>query len=91
MEIVKQNEQFNISDTTSEGWTVTGNFTKSIDNNNYSLNFNIQKDAESIGFVSYTNNSGEISINYNCSEVNRDKFTAYMDTVIDSVLTYKNV
>lgn len=88
MEIVKQNETFKISDTTSEGWTVEGSFSKTIEGN-LDMNFNALQDTESIGNVNYNNYSGQASLNFNCSEENRDKFTAYIDTVIDTVLAYK--
>ena len=44
MEITKQNQTFNINDTTSEGWTVSGSATQEV-NGSTSINFSVSIDT----------------------------------------------
>lgn len=88
MEIVKQNENYLITDKTEKGWTVTGNAVNEV---NGSLSFNISVDSElgeNIGNFSYSKwaENDNISVNYTVAEVNRDDLVAYSDTLIDWVL-----
>ena len=54
MEITKQNETFNINDTTSEGWTITGSATQDVEGYT-TISFNINKDGELNNQVGYYN------------------------------------
>ena len=94
MEIVKQNETFSLADTTADGWVMTGTANKTV-GGDLSLNFGVSKPGElmeEIGNFSYTKPTGNSMVNINCSvtEPNRDKFMAYADTVIDTVIAHFN-
>lgn len=56
MEITKQNQTFNINDTTSEGWTITGSATQDVDGY-ITISFNTNKDGELNNQVGYYNYS----------------------------------
>lgn len=88
MEIVKQNENYSISDKTEKGWIVSGNASSEV---NGALSFNISVSSElgeNIGNFSYSKwaENDNISVNYTVAEVNRDDLVAYSDTLIDWVL-----
>lgn len=88
MEITKQNETFTISEKTENGWNMNGSFSVET-NGNLNMNFSVNDELSAhIGNGSYSTYSGseQVSVNYNVAEENRDEFTAYMDTVIDTVL-----
>lgn len=88
MEITKQNENYNITDTTSNGWSVSGSATKE-ESGSVSINFTANTDLGSVGYMNYYKpvDTDVISANYTVSEANRDEFCTYADTVIDTVLT----
>lgn len=88
MEIVKQNETYKITDSVN-GWEMEGQASKDISGQ---LNINFQVTvpgelAENLGDCSYSQASEHerASVSFSVAESNRDKFTAYMDTVIDTV------
>lgn len=88
MELVKQNENYSISDKTEQGWVVTGNVSCEV---NGALNFNISVNSElgdRIGDFYYNRwvENKNISVNYTVAEENRDALVAYSDTLIDWVL-----
>lgn len=96
VEITKQNETYQISDLTEE-WSMQGTASKDT-SGSLSITFQVNKinsdsmsDANiNIGNCNYSkfSNSERVSLNYDVDESNRDKFTTYIDTVIDSVLTH---
>lgn len=89
MEIVKQNCTFSISDTTPDGWRMSGSY--SIETSgNLSINYSVQDElGENIGDCNYYKPSeGRISVNYNVSEANKTKFTAYIDTIVEQVTNH---
>jgi hypothetical protein len=97
VEIVKQNETYQISETTEDGWSMQGNASKDA-NGSLSMTFQVSKSStedsggsdSNIGNCNYIKYSGSdrISLNYDVDEANRDKFATYIDTVIDSVLAH---
>lgn len=95
MEIVKQNETYQISDTNEKGWETTGTANKDI-SGSLTISFAVSKPGElveNIGDCTYSkpfDDSGRISVSYSVSEVKRAEFVPYMDSVIDSVLQYLN-
>lgn len=95
MEIVKQNETYQISDTNEKGWETTGTANKDI-SGFLTIIFAVSKPGElveNIGDCTYSkpfDDSGRISVSYSVSEVKRAEFVPYMDSVIDSVLQYLN-
>lgn len=95
MEIVKQNETYQISDTNEKGWEMTGTANKDV-SGSLTISFAVSKPGEiveSIGNCTYSkpfDNNGMISVSYSVSEVKRAEFVSYMDSVIDSVLQHFN-
>ena len=83
MEITKQNQTFNLKDTTSDGWTVSGSATQEV-NGNTSINFSVSKDGELNNQVGYYNynvpTDGMVNINITAIPEN-------LDAVIDSTQT----
>ena len=95
MEIVKQNETYQISDTNEKGWEMTGTANKDV-SGSLTISFAVSKPGElveSIGDCTYSkpfDTNGMISVSYSVSEVKRAEFVPYMDSVIDSVLQHFN-
>lgn len=94
MEIIKQNETYRLSDTTSDGWVMTGQANKSADGN-LSVNFSVSKPgelAETVGDFNYGKYTGSDKVNISCNvaESDRDSFTAYSDKVVDTIIDYFN-
>lgn len=90
IKIEKQNEIYQISEVTDNGWTMTGTAENRTDKS-CSINLSISKPGElmeSIGSYNYYSpvENEMISINYNVTEANKDEFLTYVDTVVDTVL-----
>lgn len=90
IEITKQNETFQLKESTDNGWAMSGSASKEV-SGSYSINFSVTKPgelSEYIGDCSYHKPSedGQVSISYTVSEQNRDALVAYSDTVLDAVL-----
>lgn len=83
MEITKQNQTFNLKDTTSDGWTVSGSVTQEVDGST-SVNFSISKDGELNNQVGYYNynvpTNGMVSVSITA-------LPEHLDTVIDYTQT----
>lgn len=91
MEIVKQNENFILTDST-ESFEINGTINKDT-LGTLNINFNInEKGGNYLGNCYYNTyiENGNISFGLNCNEENRDALTSYTDTIIDSVLAYFN-
>lgn len=91
MEIVKQNETFNLSETT-DVFEMTGNATYET-NGALNVYFTATRaGGDRVGDCHYHKYSENdyVNFNVNCAEENRDELTAYADTVIESVLRYLN-
>ena len=89
MEITKQNETFNLKDTT-ELYEMSGSASRDAAGSiNIHINVN-SVDGNRVGDCNYNKygENGEINFGVNCAEENRDELTAYADTVVDSVLEY---
>lgn len=91
MEIVKQSETYRITDSVN-GWEVEGQASKDV-NGSLNINFSVSTPGELqeyLGDCNYSQSSEveKASVNFNVSEASRDKFVAYMDTVIDAVLLH---
>lgn len=87
MEIVKQDEYFILKDTTEQGWTVIGSASK-----NAKGSISISLDAmafldEFVGHVFYKKSDQLLEIQYNVSEKYKAEFMAYVDSVVDFVLS----
>lgn len=90
IEITKQNETFQLKESTDNGWAMSGSASKEV-SGSYSINFSVTKPgelSEYIGDCNYYKPSedGQVSISYTVSEQNRDALVAYSDTVLDAVL-----
>ena len=87
MELIKNSENFKFVDTTNDGWKVNGSVNHEL-NGTVSININVSSDTDYIGDFYYNKPvEGNVSVNYNISEANRETFVHYSDTVIDFVLT----
>lgn len=92
MEIIKQNETYQISESTENGWNMLGTVSKD-SSGSLNMSFAVGKPGElveNIGDFNYYKplESEMISVNYNTTEVNRKEFTTYADTVISTVLKH---
>ena len=91
MEITKQNQTFNINDTTSEGWTITGSATQDVDGYT-TISFNINKDGELKNQVGYYNYSiptdGMVNINITALPENLDAMIDYTQTATQLIKDY---
>ena len=91
MEITKQNQTFNISDTTSDGWTVSGSATQEV-NGSTSINFSVSKDGELNNQVGYYNYSipknGMANVNITSNPESLDAFIDYTQTATQLIKDY---
>ena len=91
MEITKQNQTFNINDTTSEGWTVSGSATQEV-NGSTSINFSVSKDGELNNQVGYYNYSipknGMANVNITSNPESLDAFINYAQTATQKIKDY---
>ena len=91
MEITKQNQTFNLKDTTSDGWTVSGSATQEI-NGNTSINFSVSKDGELNNQVGYYNynvpTDGMVNINITVLPDNLDAMIDYTQTATQLIKDY---
>lgn len=91
MEITKQNQTFNINDTTSEGWTVSGSATQEV-NGSTSINFSVSKDGELNNQVGYYNYSipknGMANVNITSNPESLDAFIDYAQTATQKIKDY---
>lgn len=91
MEITKQNQTFNLKDTTSDGWTVSGSATQEVDGNT-SINFSVSKDGELNNQVGYYNynvpTDGMVNINITAIPENLDAVIDYTQTAIKKIKDY---
>ena len=87
MEITKVNESYNITDKTDLGWSLSGSVYSETSG---SLNINAEvynELGEHIGSMSYYKPlEGKVNFSINVNESNRDDFSNYADTVVDTVL-----
>ena len=91
MEITKQNQTFNINDTTSEGWTITGSATQDV-KGYITISFNINKDGELNNPVGYYNYSipknGMANVNITSNPESLDAFIDYAQTATQKIKDY---
>lgn len=91
MEITKQNQTFNLSDTTSNGWTVSGSTTQEV-NGSTSINFSVSKDGELNNQVGYYNynapTDGMVNINITVLPENLDAVIDYTQTATQLIKDY---
>jgi hypothetical protein len=86
MELIKNSENFNFNDTTENGWKVNGSINHET-NGNINININVSNNMEHVGNFYYNKSiEGNIHMNHDVSEANRDVFVTYTDSVIDFVL-----
>ena len=88
MEITKQNQTFSISDTTSEGWIITGSATQDVDGYT-TISLNINKDGESNNQVGYYNYSipkdGMANVNITSNPESVDTYIDYAQTATQTI------
>ena len=91
MKITKQNQTFNINDTTSDGWTVSGSATQEV-NGSTSINFSVSKDGELNNQVGYYNYSipknGMANVNITSNPESLDAFIDYAQTATQKIKDY---
>ena len=91
MEITKQNQTFNLKDTTSDGWTVSGSATQEV-NGNTSINFSVSKDGKLNNQVGYYNynvpTDGMVNINITAIPENLDAVIDYTQTATKKIKDY---
>ena len=91
MEITKQNQTFNINDTTSDGWTVSGSATQEV-NGSTSINFSVSKDGELNNQVGYYNYSipknGMANVNITSNPESLNAFIDYAQTATQLIKDY---
>ena len=91
MEITKQNQTFNINDTTSDGWTVSGSATQEV-NGSTSINFSVSKDGELNNQVGYYNygipKNGMANVNITSNPESLDAFIDYAQTATQLIKDY---
>lgn len=91
MEITKQNQTFNLKDTTSDGWTVSGSATQEVDGST-SINFSISKDGELNNQVGYYNynvpTNGMVSVSITALPENLDVVIDYTQTATQLIKDY---
>ena len=91
MEITKQNQTFNINDTTSDGWTVSGSAAQEV-NGSTSINFSVSKDGELNNQVGYYNYSipknGMANVNITSNPESLDAFIDYAQTATQLIKDY---
>lgn len=91
MEITKQNQTFNLKDTTSDGWTVSGSATQEVDGYT-TISFNINKDGELNNQVGYYNYSipkdGMANVNITSNPENLDAVIDYTQTATKKIKDY---
>ena len=91
MEITKQNQTFNINDTTSDGWTISGSATQEV-NGSTSINFSVSKDGELNNQVGYYNYSipknGMANVNITSNPESLDAFIDYAQTATQLIKDY---
>jgi hypothetical protein len=87
MELIKQSEQYKVTDTLENGWVVNGTVTNGTD-----LNLWVsvgQELGEMVGNISYTKPAqGNVSMHYDVAEDTRGEFAEYANTLVDYVLEY---
>lgn len=91
MEITKQNQTFNLKDTTSDGWTVSGSATQEVNGNTF-INFSVSKDGELNNQVGYYNynvpTDGMVNINITAIPENLDAVIDYIQTATKTIKDY---
>lgn len=91
MEITKQNQTFNITDTTSEGWTTTGSATQDVDGY-ITISLNINNDGElnkPIGYYNYSiPKNGMANVNITSNPESLDAFIDYTRTATQEIKDY---
>lgn len=89
MEIIRQNETFNLKDTT-EVYEMNGSASRET-SGAINININVNRlGGDRVGDCYYSKFSDADNVHFsvNCVEENREELSVYADTVIDSVLEY---
>ena len=91
MEITKQNQTFNLTDTTSDGWSISGSATQEV-NGSTSINFSVSKDGElnnQIGYYNYNvPTNGMVNINITALPENLNAVIGYTRTATQLIKDY---
>ena len=91
MKITKQNENFNLTDTT-DLYETNGSMTCDV-NGSLNIHFHVNRvGGETVGDCHYNKYGESSNVNFglNCAEENRDELAAYADTLIDQALEFVN-
>lgn len=90
MEITKQNETFNLTDTTEDGWVITGTATSDIDST-LSVNFYVNKDDDSLGYYNiHIPAVGMVNVSFSTMPTYYTAFTNYAQTALKLIQDYIN-
>lgn len=90
MEITKQNETFNLTDTTDDGWVVNGTATSNTDKS-LSINFSVNKDTDNLGYYNINiPTNGMINVNFSALPTYYDAFIDYTQTALKLIQDYIN-
>ena len=88
MEITKQNETFNLTDTTDDGWVVNGTATNNLDSS-VSVNLHINKDSDSLGYYNISiPTEGMINVNFSTLPTYYEAFVNYTQTALQLIQDY---
>lgn len=88
MEITKQNETFNLTDTTDDSWVVNGTATNNLDGS-VSVNLYINKDSDSLGYYNISiPTEGMINVNFSALPTYYDAFVDYAQTALQLIQDY---
>ena len=88
MEITKQNENFNLTDVTDDGWIVSGTATNNSDNS-VSVSLYINKDNESLGYYSISiPTEGMLNATFSALPTYYDAFVNYTQTALQLIQDY---
>lgn len=89
MELNKKTEQYKLEDLYQEkNWKIVGTVYNNT-NGTVSMSFTVTDDLnESVGAMNYNKaEDGTINVNYDIKEDNRHEFTAYVNILIDNILS----
>lgn len=87
MEIIKQNETFNLKDS-NETFDISGSIVCEV-SGSLNIHFTVNKvEGEYVGNVSYNkqDEASNVNFNINCPEAYRDDLSTYSDSVIKAIL-----
>lgn len=87
MELIKQHESYRMTKTFDNGWTAEGTVNNE-ESGNISMWCSIKNELEHVGNFNYSKpKSGNVNINYDVAEANRQVFNECIDLLISELAT----